>query len=355
MRIVKIRINKLVFGLVFISGFLTNSVCVARSQTLRSAAEKRGVYVGTAVAVKPLKKEPLYGETIKREFNIIVAENAFKWGLVRPKRSKFDFKDTDFLVKFAESNGMKLRGHTLVWHRQNPKWLTEGDFTREELIKILKDHIQTLVGRYRGKIMAWDVVNEAIDDETGKFRTDSFWYQKLGADYIKLAFQFAREADPNAKLYYNDYSAEAMNRKSDGVYDLLKDLKTQGVPVDGIGWQMHLENGFRIEPQHRENARRLAALGLELSITELDVRMKLPASAEKLQTQADAYRDVADFCLAESVCKAVLVWGFTDKYSWIPGEFPDAGDALIFDNAYKPKPALTALRESLVQSGSNKK
>lgn len=347
------RINKFIFG--FVLFVLTGSICFAQSKTLRDSAEKSGVYIGTAVAIQPLKKEPLYRQTIEREFNIIVAENAFKWELVQPQKSKFNFKDTDLLVKFAETNKMKLRGHTLVWHRQNPKWLTEGNFSREELIEILKNHIQILVGRYRGKILAWDIVNEAIDDKTGGFRTDSFWFQKLGADYIKLAFEFARQADPGAKLYYNDYSAEGMNAKSDGIYKLLKELKSEGVAVDGIGWQMHLENGFRIEPQHRENAKRLAALGLELSITELDVRMKLPASAEDLQKQADAYRDVAGFCLAEPSCKAILTWGFTDKYSWIPGEFQNTGDALIFDKSYQQKPAYGALREALEKAGKSKR
>lgn len=346
----RMRINKVIFGFVFILALLNGTVCMAQDNTLRSLAEKRGVYIGTALAIDPLKKEPLYRKTAEREFNIIVAENAFKWELIHPKKGKFNFKDTDYLVKFAESNKMKLRGHTLVWHRQLPKWLTEGDFTREETIEILKDHIQKVVGHYRGKILAWDVVNEAIDDETGKYRTDSFWYKKLGADYIKLAFEFAREADPNAILYYNDYSAEGINPKSDGVYKMIRELKTQKVPIDGIGWQMHLENGFRIEPQHRENAKRLADLGLELSITELDIRMKLPATPDELQKQADAYKNVADFCLAETACKAILIWGFTDKHSWIPGEFKNAGDALIFDNLYKPKPAYKALRQSFEQN-----
>lgn len=349
--------NKLIFGFLFTSFLLGAAVSVnhAQSGTLRALAEKRGIYIGAAVAIEPLKQEPLYRQTIEREFNIVVAENAFKWSLVRPKKSKFNFKDTDLLVDFAEKNGMKLRGHTLVWHRQNPKWLTEGDYSRDELIRILKDHIQTLVGRYRGKILAWDAVNEAIDDETGAYRTDSFWYQKLGADYIKLAFEFAREADPGAKLYYNDYSAEGINKKSDGIYKLLRELKNRKVPVDGIGWQMHLENGFRIEPQHYENAGRLAALGLELSITEMDVRMKLPSTPDELRKQADAYRDVARFCLAESSCKALLLWGFTDKHSWVGKEFPDTGDALIFDVFYKPKPAFTALREAFERTGNSKK
>jgi endo-1,4-beta-xylanase len=348
------QIIKLIFGIVFISGCLNGTVCVAQNKTLRALAEKRGVYIGTAVATGPLRTEPLYRQTIEHEFNIIVAENAFKWSSVSPARRKFNFKETDLLAGFAEANRMKLRGHTLIWHRQLPKWLTDGNFTRAETIEILKEHIQTLVGRYRGKILAWDVVNEAIDDGTGGLRTDSFWYRKLGADYIKLAFEFARAADPGAKLYYNDYSAEGMNEKSDAVFKLLADLKSQGVPIDGIGWQMHLVNGFRIGPEHYTNARRLAALGLELSITELDVRMKLPASAEDLRKQADAYRDVADFCLAETACKAVLVWGFTDKHSWIPKEFPETGAALIFDDFYKPKPAYTALQESLARSARRK-
>ncbi|MDQ3800295.1 MAG: endo-1,4-beta-xylanase [Acidobacteriota bacterium] len=352
------RVGKSIFGFVLISIWLSAASLAGFAQqnkTLRALAEKRGIYVGAAVAIKPLKKEPLYRETIEREFNIVVAENAFKWGLAHPKKSKFNFKDTDWLVEFAEKNRMKLRGHTLVWHRQNPKWLTEGDFTRDELIRILNHHIQTLVGRYRGKILAWDVVNEAIDDKTGDYRTDSFWYQKLGADYIRLAFEFAREADPNAKLYYNDYSAEGMNAKSDGIYKMLRELKNQGVPVDGVGWQMHLINGFRIEPQHSENARRLSALGLELSITEMDVRLKLPATPDELRKQADAYRDVANFCLAEASCKALLIWGVTDKYSWIPREFPDTGDALIFDAFYKPKPSYAALLEAFEQTGNNRK
>ncbi len=347
--------NKIIFGLVFVLLSQCVAVCPAQNNSLRALAEKRGVYVGTAVAMKPLKNDRLYRETIEREFNIIVAENAFKWSLVHPSKSRFDFAETDKLVKFAEKNNMKLRGHTLVWHRQIPKWLTEGNFTREETIEILKDHIKTLVGRYRGKILAWDVVNEAIDDKTGKFRTDSFWYQKLGSDYIKLAFEFAREADPTTKLYYNDYSAEGMNAKSDGVYNLLKELKKQKAPIDGIGWQMHVVNPFRIEPQHHENAKRLAELGLELSITEMDVRMNLPATAEDLQKQADAYRDVANFCLALSSCKALLIWGFTDKYSWIPNEFKNTGDALIFDKFYKSKPAYAAFHEAFARGGGNKK
>jgi endo-1,4-beta-xylanase len=319
----------------------------AQPETLRKLAAKRGIYVGTAVALRPLHDDPLYGPAIAREFNIIVAENAFKWEAVQPQRGKYNFTATDELVKFARKNGMQVRGHTLVWHNQLPAWLKAGTFSREELIAILREHIHTLVGRYRGQIHAWDVVNEAIDDKTGGYRAKSFWYKNLGADFIPLAFKFAREADPDVKLFYNDYSAEGMNAKSDGVYRMLRELKEKGVPVDGIGWQMHLLNGFKIEPGHQENATRLAALGLELAMTEVDVRITLPTTAKALQIQAEAYRQAMLFCVRQKNCKSFLTWGFTDKYSWIPGFFKGTGDALPFDAAFRPKPAYQALLESL--------
>lgn len=322
-------------------------LAAAQDGPLREHAGRRGFHVGAAVAVRPLENDTAYRETLRREFNMVVAENAFKWDGLRPARRRFDFRGADAVVRFARANRMAIRGHTLVWHRQVPRWLTQGKFTRGEVVEILRRHISTVVGRYRGQVVAWDVVNEAVDDQTGGLRTDSFWYRALGPEYIELAFRFARAADPKAVLYYNDYSAEAMNRKSDGVYHLLRDLKSRGVPVDGVGWQMHELNGFRAGAEHRENARRLVALGLELSITEMDVRMKLPASKDDYGRQAEGYAGAAEFCLSEPKCKALVLWGFTDKYSWVPGEFPGWGDALIYDRDLRPKPAYFALRRAL--------
>jgi endo-1,4-beta-xylanase len=162
-----------------------------------------------------------------------------------------------------------------------------------------------------------------------------------------MAFEFARDADPNAVLYYNDYSAEGIGQKSDAVYNLLSNLRAQGVPVHGVGWQMHQVNPFRIQAQHRTNLRRLADLGLEISITEMDVRIPLPTEPQELQQQALAYGDVMQLCLEEPACTAVVAWGFTDKYSWIPGFFQGFGDALLFDVNYQPKPAYTALQQAL--------
>jgi endo-1,4-beta-xylanase len=163
----------------------------AQELPLREHAARRGFHVGAAVAVRPLGNDPLYRDTLRREFNMVVAENAFKWGELRPSRRRFDFRGADTIVDFARANRMTVRGHTLVWHRQVPRWLTAGKFTRDEVVNLLRQHIHAVVGRYRGRVAAWDVVNEAVDDETGALRVDSFWHRALGPEYIELAFKFA--------------------------------------------------------------------------------------------------------------------------------------------------------------------
>src|SRR5688572_15807771 len=191
---------------------------VASAQTLRDAADDRGLFVGAAVNMNPFRNEPIYTQTLGREFNMIVAENSMKFDAIHPAQNTYNFTDADALIAYAEANGMAVRGHTLVWHSQLPGWLTGGNFTRDQTIAIMRDHILTVMGRYRGRILAWDVVNEAVSDNNGQLRTDSFWHQRIGPEYIAMAFQFARQADPNAVLYYNDYSAEGAGAKSDAVF-----------------------------------------------------------------------------------------------------------------------------------------
>ncbi|MBO0723234.1 MAG: endo-1,4-beta-xylanase [Blastocatellia bacterium] len=319
---------------------------LAQNGPLRTPADARGFYIGAAVDMSPFRSDSQYLNILSTQYNIIVAENAFKMDATRPSQTTFNFTDTDALANFAQANNMKLRGHTLVWHNQLPGWLTSGNFTRDDVIAIMRDHIQTMVSRYRGIVVAWDVVNEAIDDSTNQLR-NSFWYQKIGPDYINMAFQFAREADPDVKLYYNDYSIEGMSAKSTAVYNLVSSLKSQGVPINGVGWQMHQINGFRINTDNQTNAQRLAALGLDISMTEMDVRIQLPTTADELQQQAQAYSDSINFCLAQPNCKALVTWGFTDRYSWIPGTFSGYGDALPYDSNYQPKPAYFALLNGL--------
>jgi endo-1,4-beta-xylanase len=337
-----------VFTVFLFTALITTAGARAQDGPLRAPADARGFYIGAAVDMSPFRNDPNYLNILRQQFNIIVAENAFKMDAVRPSRTAFNFTDTDALVSFAQANNMKLRGHTLVWHNQIPGWLTSGNFTRDQVIDIMREHIQTFVGRYRGTVLAWDVVNEAIDDSSGQLR-NSFWLQRIGPEYISLAFQFAREADPQAKLYYNDYSIEGLGTKSNAVFNLVSNLKNQGVPIDGVGWQMHQINGFRINADNRTNARRLASLGLEISLTEMDVRISLPTASDELQQQALAYSDSINFCLTEPNCKALVTWGFTDRYSWIPGTFSGFGDALIYNSNYQPKPAYTALLNVLQQ------
>ena len=318
---------------------------IRRPSPLRDLATQRDFYIGAAVNTAAFSgADSTYREVLKREFNALVAENMMKFGPMSRSQSDYDWAASDALVAFAEENGMKMRGHTLVWHQQLPRWLTDGRWTAQEVEQLLEHHIKTVVGRYRGRIWAWDAVNEAIAD-AGGYRTDSFWYRHLGPEYITRAFHWAHEADPGAILYYNDYEAEALTPKADAVYGLIRDLKQAGVPVHGVGWQMHVGEGWQATAEHYENARRLRDLGLELSMTEVDVRLKTPPSSAHLEAQAESYRDALK--LALETCVAFVTWGFTDRYSWIPSFRPGFGAALPFDADYKPKPAYSALQKAL--------
>jgi endo-1,4-beta-xylanase len=269
-----------------------------------------------------------------------------KFGSLRPSRTQFSFADADAIVNFASAHKIEVRGHTLVWHNQNPQWLIDGKFSRNEISQFLREHIQTVVTRYRGRIYAWDVVNKAIDNNLR--RRETFWLSALGEDYIEQAFLWTREADPEAKLCYNDYGGEALRPRSDAVYGMLRNLKARGVPIDGVGLQPHFQS--ERAPNMRDvapNMRRLAALGLEIHVTEFDVRISLPPAEQKLQKQAEIYRDYLTMYSSVSSCKAFLTWGFTDKYSWIPRRVAGMGAALPFDESYKPKAAYAALNDAL--------
>jgi endo-1,4-beta-xylanase len=239
---------------------------------------------------------------------------------------------------------MAVHGHTLVWHSQNPSWLANGSWTSTTLTNVLYNHIDTVVGHFKGKILVWDVVNEAFDDN-GNYRT-SLWYNTLGKQYIEMAFQRARTDDPAAKLIYNDYNVETINSKSTAMYNMVADLKNRGIPIDGVGFQMHLAGAMDYQ-SFADNMQRFANLGLEIYITEMDVRYPRPISDANKTAQASVYSNVLSRCLAQSACKSFQIWGFTDKYSWVPDTFSGQGDALIFDSNYQPKPAYYALQTAL--------
>jgi endo-1,4-beta-xylanase len=297
-----------------------------------------------------------------------------KWRFTEPARGQFDFGPGDQVVAFAEAHQMKVRGHNLLWDHSNPAWLTQERFTPPELRDIMLGDIARVAGHYAGKVFAWDVVNEAFDAHGGL--SHSIWYDRpgiglagQGTAYIEQAFRCAREADPKALLFYNDYAAEGLNAKSEAIYHMVSDFKRRGVPIDGVGLQMHLslslQDAERVSSLDA-NIKRLAALGLQVHITEMDVGLPLdsgeasgqstnpaaklgpspPSTSSDATQQADLYGRVAGVCAKNPGCTAFQTWGFTDRYSWIPAfSQGKRGAALLFDAGYKPKPSYdTVLR-----------
>jgi endo-1,4-beta-xylanase len=315
---------------------------------LRDSAARQHMLAGAAVAVGPLREDAQYRTTLAHEYNAVTPENAMKWDTIHPEPDRYDFAPADSIVRFARDHDMSVRGHTLVWYRQVPSWVTDRSWTRAELEQVLHDHIRTVVGHYRGKVAQWDVVNEAVDDQ-GKLR-DTVWMRVIGPDYIDLAFRWAHETDPAAKLFYNDYDIEFPGAKADAVKALVHGLVKRGVPIDGVGIQAH---ELTVRPPSRTNLedalRTFTDDGLETAITENDVGIFLPSNPDKLGEQAKIYGQVLDACLAVPRCRTFVTWGFTDKYSWIPGELPGFGDALPYDKDYEPKRALLTLRGRLAK------
>jgi endo-1,4-beta-xylanase len=303
--------------------------------------------IGTAVDTDLLGSDATYTSILDREFNSVTPENAMKWERVERDRGVLDFAAADRLVAHARAHRQVVRGHTLVWHSQLPAWLTAGTFTDAELEAILHQHITDEVSHFRGRVYAWDVVNEAFNED-GTLR-DTIWLRQLGPGYIAKAFRWAQEADPRAKLYYNDYNLESIGPKSDAAYALVQDLRRQGVRIDGVGFQGHLGLQYPYPDTLGDNLKRFAALGVDVAITEADVRMILPVTPEKLAMQADQFAAMLDSCRAVRRCVSFTVWGFDDLHSWVPTVFDGEGAATPFDESYRPKPAYFALRDALAR------
>jgi endo-1,4-beta-xylanase len=322
--------------------------------SLRALAEQNGIFIGAAASSRVLRTDSAYRETLAQEFNLLTPENELKFGPLCPRLGAYDFGPAEELVEFAQANDMRVRGHTLLWHLMNPDWLKEGNYNRNQALDLLRRHIFTIMGHFRGEIYAWDVVNEPVEPNGGL--RDSFWMHTIGPDYIEYAFRWAREADPSTRLFINDYGVEGLNEKSNALYGLLKDLLKQGVPIDGVGLQMHVSltgaHSFATPPAVHElfdNLKRLGELGLELHITEMDVLIQgsTGTQEEKLQKQAEVYEQILSTALRNPQLKAFSLWGFTDRYSWIP-RFTGSPDApLLFDEYYQPKPAYETVYQTL--------
>ena len=314
---------------------------------LYDAAATSGKWVGAAVQSGYIGSEPEYAATLSRHFNYLTAEYQMKWDPIQRERGVFDFSGGDAIVAFAEAHGMRVKGHALVWHGATPSWV--GTLSPRDLRDAVVNHIHMVAGHYRGHVAAWDVVNEAVAADGSGLR-DTVFSRGLGPDYIADAFYTAREADSQALLFYNEYDAEGKGTKSDRVYELVKGLKQRGVPIDGVGMQMHVDATSYPQPAEiAANVQRLVALGLLVNISEMDVRIRTAAgtNAQRLDLQKRVFHDIVAVCAAEPRCHAVTFWGFTDKHSWIDSFF-GADDPLLFDEGYRAKPAFFGVEDAFL-------
>jgi endo-1,4-beta-xylanase len=344
---------------------LAPSLGVGGAASLGAHAAAHGLLYGCAVDPPKLVSESPYSGTIREQCRILVAENAMKWGPLRPTPDTYRFDQADALVAFAEQNGMKIRGHNLAWHRDNPKWF-DSTVTPANARAMLVSHIETVVGRYAGRMHSWDVVNEAIDPKDGRAdgMRNSPWLRLAGDDYIELAYRTARNADPQALLTYNDYGIEAETpedeRKRQSVIELLRRMVARRVPLDAVGVQSHIAaratpaNGTG--PVYGQGLMRFLAavreLGLQVFITEMDVNDRAcPVDVPGRDAAVAAtYKQYLDLVLAEPAVRAVLTWGIIDRSTWLDGEGSRSDGQperpLPFDADYRPAAAFFAMRDA---------
>jgi endo-1,4-beta-xylanase len=348
----------------------------------------RRVTQGAAVRLESLQRDKRYRELFAHEYDALTPENEMKMAFLQPRRGVFDFAAADALVAFAKANHKQIHGHALVWGLQLPLWLIDHGLTdnlglhlppisipplplpepldqvdsavsnvlttltgwdREELLAIMRTHIDTVMRHFGDDVPEWDVVNEPID--AGGNLQNNVWRRFIGDDYIELALRAARAANPRAKLFINEYAVEGPSAKHDGLLRLVRDLKARNVPLDGVGLQYHTNlDGPQDEATLADTMRQFAALGVEVEITEMDVGTSPldGSTAQRFARQAQVYGDAARACNAVEACTRFTTWGFTDRVSWLgPGEL-----GLPFDTQYRPKPAFEAIRAAFASSSA---
>ncbi|WP_138478518.1 endo-1,4-beta-xylanase [Dyadobacter bucti] len=335
---------------------LFSSTAVRAQKTLKEAYKN---YFPVGVAVAPRNLTGREAELIVKQFSSVTPENAMKMGPIHPEPDRYNWQDADAIVAFAQKNGMKVRGHTLCWHNQTPRWFFTGDdgkqVTREVLLERLRQHINDVVGRYKGRIYAWDVVNEAVPDTGSGIYRQSKFYEIIGEDYIEKAFEYAHAADRDAQLFYNDYNTESA-AKREKIIQLLKKLKAKNIPVHGVGLQGHWSIDEPTASELEKSIQAFSSLGLVVQITELDVsvypkeheRRERKSSDNGVLTpdmvtkQAAQYKMLFDiFRKYKQDLTGVTFWNVSDRSSWLDN-FPVPGRKdypLLFDQNYEPKPA----------------
>ncbi|HKO95312.1 MAG TPA: endo-1,4-beta-xylanase, partial [Polyangiaceae bacterium] len=340
-------------------------------QSLRQAAKLTERLVGAAVRANRLNNETYAAAA--REFNYVTPENEMKWDALEREPGVFTFANANRIVLFAEANHMQVKGHTLVWHSQIPAWV-RAMTTRDEALAAMERHITEVVGHYKGRVQAWDVVNEAFTDgnnprlrgsdpndvndpnnSNGNNGPDSPFRRLIGEDYIDRAFTLARAADPEALLFYNDFNTEGTNAKANAVFNMVQSMKERGIPIDGVGLQMHINsNGGVTAQQLTQNIQRLTGLGLQVVYSELDVTLCGNADiAQRRQQQKTRLADVTKACTDNPLCSAITVWGIADSDSWRNSMCNGGGsEPLLFDTTYQRKDAYFGVFDQLVTAGA---
>lgn len=361
-------------------------------ETLRELAEDAGISIGSSMSPRAIFGgfDRDYQTLLERHFSSVTPEYGLYMAHVQPSQGVWGFDLADTVVAFAQSHSLTLRGHALVWGvpqrhdlfgdegrttwTPTPRWVHESDMSRDEAIAVMRDHIETVMRQYAGKIDEWHVVNEPIGGQFGARKVNghvlspNVWLEKIGPDYIKLAFEHARSVDPDATLILNEWGADYIGQdhgwignlsnrhdRPESYYNLVVHLLEQGTPIDGVGLQFHLDVELDDPSVDAilDNLNRYHALGLSTHITEMDVRIPKPVTAEKLRKQARLYETVFRAALRSPSTKDVMIWDFTDRYSWITsnaGFFPDHAVGTIMDDDLRLYPSFQAIREVLSEA-----
>jgi endo-1,4-beta-xylanase len=344
---------KYIIIIIFLLFLIFNKPLGVNAMEIPSLKEvyKNYFYIGAAVTPINIYK---YEEILIKHFNSLTPENQMKWEVIHPSPNTYNFKDADEIVKFAQKNNMKVRGHTLLWHQQVPSWVFRDEngnmVSKAELFRRLEEHIKKVVGYYKCKVYAWDVVNEALSDNPSEFLRDAPWYRIGGEEIIEKAFIWAHNADPQAKLFYNDYNLEDPVKR-DKAFQLVKRLKDKNIPIHGIGIQGHWTLSWPTPSMLDESIKKLSSLGVEIQVTEFDISIyydryennnfKIPPE-DRLEKQAKLYKDAFEVLRKhKDKVTGVTFWGVADDYTWLYF-WPIRGREdypLLFDKELKPKKA----------------
>lgn len=327
------------------------------SPALKSLAQERNLQLGSYAALKRLN-EPAYVDILTKQFGFITIDGQPNWqfndGQLRPSEQAYDFSRIDRVMDFAKDHNMPVQMHHFVWGEEKwlPDWLKYGNYTHQQLLDLMEQHIKTVGSHYQGQVREWTVVNEAFTRARHENGLNDWWGQRLGQNYVDQAFVWARQADPEASLILNDFGIEAFTPAANDMYEYVRNAKARGIPIDGIGMQMHIDGSNPPKKQDViANMQRFADLGLKIYVTEFDVTVNdfHAPEPEKQIRQAAVYHDMLRACIESAVCHSFALLGITDKESWYNELGTPAADPLPFDNNYQPKPAFWAMRESLKQ------